>query len=259
MDNKPYIDEIRDLKRRMLKSLYLSKEGHLPSSFSVLDLLYVIYRDAISIGQDTSVKNQLILSKGHASLALYAVLARFGYIGFQELDGFGGRESRLGGHPDRNKVPGVVASTGSLGHGLPIAVGMSIAKNLDDDNGSIYVIVGDGEINEGTTWESLLLIEEHRLVNLCLIVDLNHSGDRAIKLGDVKSKFQGFDFEIVEIDGHNEKEISEAINMDIRLKPKVVIANTVKGYGLSAIENDPAWHHRVPNDSEYAELLQALL
>jgi transketolase len=258
MENTPYIDEIRELKRRMLKSLYLSKEGHLPSSFSVLDILYVIYRDAICIDRDPREKNQLILSKGHASLALYAVLAKFGYIDFSELDRFGARESRLGGHPDRNKVPGVVASTGSLGHGLPIAVGISIAKKLDNENGVIYVIVGDGEMNEGTTWESLLLIEEHHLVNLCLIVDLNHSGDRAIKLGDIKRKFQGFDFEIFEIDGHSEAEISEAINMGIRSRPKVVIANTVKGHGLSTIENNPAWHHRVPNDSEYADLLQEL-
>ncbi len=258
MDTQPYFDEISDMKRRMLKSLYVSKEGHLPSSFSVLDLLYVIYRDAIAKDGEAIVKNQLILSKGHASLALYAILAKFGYIDFQELDGFGGKDSRLGGHPDRNKVPGVVASTGSLGHGLPIAIGISIAKKLDGDSGSIYVIVGDGEINEGTTWESLLLIEEHRLVNLCLIVDLNHSGDRAIKLGDIFRKFQGFDFEIIEIDGHNEKEISEAIRMENRLKPKVVIANTVKGHGLPTIENNPAWHHRVPNDSEYAELLREL-
>jgi transketolase len=242
----------------MLKSLYVSKEGHLPSSYSVLDLLFVIYRDAMSRNIDSKIKHEFILSKGHASLALYAVLAKFGYIDFQELDGFGGCGSRLGGHPDRNKVPGVIASTGSLGHGLPIAVGISLAKNFSRENGAIYIVVGDGEINEGTTWESLLLMEEHCLANICLIVDFNHSGDRAIRLGDIKRKFEGFDFEILEIDGHDEKEISEAIKMDVRRKPKVVIAHTVKGHGLSAIENEPAWHHRVPTEVEYRDFFEAL-
>ena len=173
--------DVLDLVSTILVAGHLSKEGHLPSCLSVIDIIYVIYRDFIKSLEKHDPKTRFILSKGHASLALYAVLAKFGYINEDELKAFGQAGSRLGGHPDMRKVPGVEASTGSLGHGLPIAVGIALAMRDDPKLEHVIVIVGDGEINEGKNWESLLLMENHKLSKVKLMVDMNTSNDRASK------------------------------------------------------------------------------
>ena len=160
--------KIRELKKVILKASYISKEGHIPSAFSILDILYVLYNQILNINANNPIdenRDRFILSKGHASLGLYAVLSDRGFIDSEELETFGKFSSRLGGHPDCNKIPGVEASTGSLGHGFPIAVGIAMALKIKKSSSRVFVIVGDGECNEGTIWETALLAVNHNLNN----------------------------------------------------------------------------------------------
>jgi len=205
---------MKNLKEKIIKMSAKSKEGHIPSALSVLDLLWVLYDRVLNITPE-KVNNPdrdiFILSKGHASLGLYVVLAEKGFINSESLDDFCKFKSDLGGHPDRTKIPGVEASTGSLGHGLPIAVGTALGSKIKKQKNKVYVIVGDGECNEGTIWESALLASNHQLDNLCLIVDYNHSGDRALKLGNLEEKFKSFGWTAVSVDGHDQKKIYQAL------------------------------------------------
>jgi len=199
-----------------------------------------------------------VLSKGHASLALYAVLAAKGFFDPKLLETFAKPSSILGGHPDRNKVPGVEASTGSLGHGLPAAVGKALARKIQQKPGRIFCLVGDGECNEGSIWEACLLAAHHKLANLCLIVDYNHSTDRALSLEGLALKFQAFGFDTTYISGHNPRDIEIALQHQHLKKPTAVIAETTKGYGCQRMENNPEWHHRIPNAKELEEILAEL-
>ena len=167
-------------------------------------------------------------------------------------------DSRLGGHPDCNKVPGIVASTGSLGHGFPIAVGISLGSKIKHIDNRIFCLVGDGECNEGTIWESALLAAHHQLFNLCCIVDYNHSTDRALEFGDLVSKFSSFGWEVLQIDGHDHDEIYAALTYKNGKRPLVIIAETIKGHGVKRMENDPSWHHRSPNAEELKSIIEEL-
>lgn len=228
-------------------------EGHIPSAFSILDLLWVLYDRVLNVTPQNARdpdRDRLVLSKGHASLGLYAMLAEKGFIDTQTLNGFATFESRLGGHPDRTKVPGVEASTGSLGHGLPMAIGLALGMKIKKQSHKVYAIVGDGECNEGTIWESALLAAHHELSNLYCIVDYNHSGDRALNLGDLRKKFESFDWLAVSVNGHDQKEIYRALTQQSDRKPIAIIAETVKGYGSKIMENNPEWHHKAPKQGE---------
>ena len=189
--------DVNELKKRIVIAAYRAGEGHIASAFSILDILYVLHTQIL--GPD----DRFILSKGHASLAYYAALGL-------AFDDFCGYDSLFGGHPDRNKVPGVLASTGSLGHGFPIAVGVALARKIKGSPGRIYCLVGDGECNEGSIWEASLLAAHHKLDNLCLIVDHNHSNDRAIDLGNLTNKFSAFDFVVTRGSGHDHRKIGRA-------------------------------------------------
>lgn len=239
-----------NLKQQIVQIAYDAGEAHIPSAFSILDIVSVLY-DTILQESD-----RFVLSKGHGCLALYVVLAAKGIISQEQLKSFLKHDSILGGHPDRNKVPGVLASTGSLGHGLPMAVGMALAKKIEKESGRVYCLVGDGECNEGSIWEACLLAAHHNLNNLTVIVDYNHSTDRAVNLGSLRNKFQSFEFFAAEIDGHNREQIRRATNYRSR-RPMAIIANAIKGNGCARM-SDPAWHHRVPNKFELAEILQEL-
>src|SRR3989338_7104900 len=183
---------LKTLKQIIVTASAKSGEGHIPSAFSVLDILWVFYAKVFKF----ILKNPLdqrrdifILSKGHASLGLYAVLAEKGFFPLSELENFGKFNSMLGGHPDRNKFPGIEASTGSLGHGFPISLGIAMGLKIRRNSGKVFVLIGDGECNEGTVWESALLASHHNLSNLTCVVDYNHSTDRALGIGDVAKKF----------------------------------------------------------------------
>lgn len=238
------------LIERIVTTAYNSKEGHIASSLSILDLLYVLYDKFID------KENYFILSKGHASLGLYVVLEEFGLLE-DDLDKFCEFNSKLGGHPT-NKIKNVSSSTGSLGHGLPIGVGMALGEKIKKTNNKVYVIIGDGESNEGTIWESALLASNHNLSNLYCIMDYNHSNDRALKLDNVIDKFKSFNWDCISVCGHNHEEIFSTISSLNSDKPKFILANTIKGKGINFIENNPEWHHKFPNESELKQILNLL-
>jgi transketolase len=188
---------------------------------------------------------------------LYAVLASKGILAADALEHFCGYQAALGGHPDSVKLAGVEASTGSLGHGLPIATGMALGAKIQKHGNQIYCLVGDGECNEGSVWESALLAS-HQLHNLTCIVDYNHSTDRALQMGDLAAKFRSFGWDTAAIDGHHHGQILQALKQDHPERPLAVIAQTTKGKGVSLMENEPAWHHRSPNPDELQAMLKEL-
>jgi transketolase len=253
-------ERLKAIKKNIVQIAAASKEGHIPSAFSILDILWVLYDGVLNINAlepDKEDRDRFILSKGHASLGLYLVLAEKGFISTEDLNNFGKYDSILGGHPDVCKVPGVEASTGSLGHGFPIAVGMALGMKIKKQPGKVYVIIGDGESNEGTIWESAFLAAHHNLSNLRLIIDHNHSTDRALKIDDLAEKFISFGWNTLTIDGHNHEEIRKSLTQESD-KPLAIIAETIKGKGVASMENNPAWHHKFPTDDEMEKILAEL-
>lgn len=246
---------MRQIKENIIRIAYQAGEGHIASAFSILDLLLVLYGE----GFVTSKKeHRFVLSKGHASLALYAVLAQHNFFANEEIFSFCKYESNFGGHPDRTKLSGVEASTGSLGHGFPIAVGMALAEKIQQTNHKIFVVIGDGELNEGSVWESMLLAAHHQLDNLCCIVDFNHSTDRALSIGDLQAKFTAFGWHAFSINGHDHEAIKNAYSQTALGQPLVIIAETIKGYGCKVMENNPEWHHKSPSSEELELLVKDL-
>lgn len=240
-----------------------AKEGHVASAFSILDALLVLYSKFVVSGWPADLspdRDYVILSKGHGCLALYAVLNFFQQCSDDEMSTFCKYGSVYGGHPSRLKVPGVEASTGSLGHGLPISVGIAKALKIQKRHNKVFCIVGDGELNEGSNWEALLLAEQHRLDNLTILVDYNRSNDRAIDYGDcLRQKLESFGCYVLGAYGHDPEDIAETL--DYRHPPyqtKCVILRTVKGKGIKEMENNPAWHHRAPTKEELDGFLKEL-
>jgi len=249
------------MRRAILQAAAAAGEGHIASAFSILDLLWVAYDRVLRFdpaNPRADDRDRFVLSKGHASLGLYAVLAEKGFFPIEEMDRFARYESPLGGHPDSRKVPGVEASTGSLGHGLPMAVGMALALRIRGVERRVFTLVGDGECNEGSIWESALLGAHHHLGNLTCIVDYNHSTDRALQMGDIAAKFTAFGWAATAINGHDHDAIFEALSRSAPDRPTAIVATTVKGFGVKSMENEPAWHHRVPTREELSFLLQEL-
>lgn len=239
----------KSLVRRIIDVSYFNKEGHIGSSLSILDLLYGVY-------SSFNLFDQLVLSKGHASLGLYVILEHFELL-HDSLDNFCKFDSRLGGHPYCYTDSNIQCATGSLGHGFPFALGLAMSKKIQKDMGRVYCIIGDGESNEGTIWETALIASHRKIDNLCCIMDYNHSGDRALGLGNIIEKFEAFGWESIEIDGHNMSEIFNILKYRSS-KPFFVLANTIKGYGIPSMHNNPEWHHKSPNDSEYQSLLSQI-
>ena len=243
------MNNIKYLQYRICQLASDSGEGHVPSALSILDIVWVIYDKFININKVKKSfpdREQLILSKGHASLAQYVVLEKKGII--KKLDTYLSYNSNFGGHPDSNKVQGIEASTGSLGHGMPIAAGIAYAKKLKKIKSKVYCIIGDGECNEGTIWETSLLASNYKLNNLICIVDKNKSTDRAIKIDDIKKKFLSFSWNVAIVDGHSHKNLIKVLKKKTS-KPLVIIANTIKGKGVKFMErNQHEWHHKKIDD-----------
>ena len=222
------------------------QEGHVPSSLSILDVVWSIYNGGfVERGGDSS----FVLSKGHGSLALYVVLAHRGWFPREWLANFASFDSNLGGHPDRSLIPGVEASTGSLGHGFPFSAGLAYSKRLSGSPGRVFTLVGDGELNEGSMWETAMVASHHRLANLVCIVDDNGTSHRAINMGSISDKFSAFGWAVSEIDGHDLQQIHEALTR-IPKSPHAIIAKTVKGKGFAEMEGNPAWHHAKIHDED---------
>lgn len=254
---------LRNLKEVIIRTAMKAGEGHIASALSILDIVWILYNDILKFRADDPKwpdRDRFVLSKGHGCLALYAVLAEKGFFPKEWLDTMGKYDSPLGGHPDRNKIPGVEASTGSLGHGLPMAVGMALALKIKKSNGRVFCLVGDGECNEGTIWESLLLASHHKLGNLTVIVDYNHSTDRAIDLNSLYAKFAAFNFGYYHIDGHENFRIDflSASCCYQEDRPAAFIVHTTKGNGCKIMERNPEWHHKVPTEIELEEILKDL-
>jgi len=253
--------KINNIKKNILKASHYGKEGHVASSLSIVDILFVLYDNVMNLSVDninSDNRDYFILSKGHASLAHAAILEANKFITENELMSYCSHESILGGHLDKRKVPGVEASAGSLGHGIAISIGVALASKIKKIQNRIFVIVGDGECNEGTFWESMLLGANHNLDNLYCIIDYNRSNDRALKLDPLGEKLTAFGWNVEVIDGHSHAEIIRSTNNNLPGKPKAIIANTVKGCGIKEMENNPAWHHRTPSKEELKEMIKEL-
>lgn len=255
--------KMKDLRKRIVEISYANQEGHIPSAFSILDIMYVLCNDVMDIDPTMPLKeprDRLIVSKGHASIGIYTILADRGFIPEEELKTFGKFNSRLGGHPDFRKVPGIEVSTGSLGHGLPLGVGLAMGLKFKGSKETVYVIVGDGELNEGTNWEAALVAKEQNLDNLVCIVDYNHSSDRAVNIGDIEEKFRCFGWDACSVDGHNHAALINVLLPHQSDKPRAVVANTIKGFGCNTmtVEYAAAWHHRSPNKEEYVQVMEEL-
>jgi transketolase len=263
-------EKLRELRLRILKAAHATKEGHIASAFSVLEIIYALYRYAMWYSPlDPSLEDRdyFLLSKGHGAMALYAVLGEMKFFNIELLNTYYQKDSILGGHPDRLKVPGVEISSGSLGHGLPIAVGLAMALKRDGKKNRVFVLVGDGELNEGSNWEALLIAGTKSLDNLHIIVDYNHSTDAALDLAPLTGKLIGFHLDVRECEGHDVSDIlgsllplKELPGMVCTAKPPVVVvAQTVKGKGVRLIEQNPQmWHHRAPTDAELEQFTQEL-
>ncbi|HBR15736.1 MAG TPA: transketolase [Candidatus Omnitrophica bacterium] len=243
----------RDLRKMIVKMLQAGGRGHVGSALSLVEILRVLYDDVLRFDAGNPrwpQRDRCVLSKGHGCLALYAILADKKFFSETELLKFSKTDGLLGGHPEI-KVPGVEASTGSLGHGLPIGVGLAINARYERADHRVFVIVGDGECNEGSVWEAALCAGKHRLSNLTVVVDYNKHQSYAttFEVQDLEpfaDKWKAFGFGVQEIDGHNIEELRHAFT---RLpiedqKPSVVICHTVKGKGISRAENNLHWHHK---------------
>ena len=239
----------KPLRRRIVEMITKAGEGHIPSAFSIVDIIEVLYGSVLKDG------DRFILSKGHGCAALYCVLNAIGVIPEKDLEGYGTYEGVLGGHPDRTKAP-VECSTGSLGHGLPMGIGLALGLGIQKRGGRVFVLVGDGECHEGTTWESLLVGNNLNLRLTC-VVDRNGSADQICPHPWLAAQFKSFGWEVAEIDGHNQEEIEAALNHRPE-GPYAVIAHTIKGKGVSFLEGHGKWHHRIPNKEEYAAIMGEL-
>ena len=245
----------REIRKQLLKISNSAKSSHLGSALSIVDLLVVLYKKILK-------KNIFILSKGHACLAQYCVLQKFNYISSRVLKSYGKNHTILLSHVS-HKVPGVEFSTGSLGHGLPYAVGRALAEKINKKKKKIYVLISDGELNEGTTWESLLFASFHKLDNLIIIIDYNkiQSLDytkNILKLEPLNKKLVSFGCKVRKINGHNFDQIHKSLSFNSENKPYVIIANTIKGRGISFMENSILWHYKSPTDEELNNALKEL-
>ena len=258
----------RLVRRRDIEMIKASGLGHIGGEFSVIDILVTLYLQAMNISPDQlgdPERDRFILSKGHAAAALYTTLAVAGFLPPEELSTFMKPQSQLNGHPARTKIAAVEASTGPLGHGLPIAVGTAFAGELDSSARRTFVVVGDGELQEGSNWEALMTAGNHRLSHLCVIVDRNRlqQGARVEDTNDLEplgDKLAAFGLEVVEVDGHDHGALLDAL-ADVPAasgKPSAVIAHTKKGHPISFMFDNVAWHHKVPTTEQVSHALEEL-
>jgi transketolase len=252
---QPELDErSKYLRRLVVRGLEGGGRGHVGSSMSLIEIIRVLYDDVLRYRPKEPKwreRDRMILSKGHGCLALYVLLADKGFIELETLDTFCRRDSILGGHPEAGKIPGVEASTGALGHGLSVGVGMALAARMQRRDSRVFVVMGDGEINEGSVWEAALCAGKHRLSNLTALIDYNkiQSAGTTREIQDLEplaDKWRAFGFAPVEVDGHD---VTALRNLFRRLplagdKPTAIICHTVKGKGIPFAENDPNWHHK---------------
>jgi len=265
------IDELSDvalkIRQDILTMIHGAKSGHPGGALSIVDILIVLYSKCLkhdpkwNKSQNWENRDRFILAKGHASAALYAVLAESGYFEREELKTFRALHSRLQGHPSYGLLPGIEVSTGSLGQGLSMACGIALGLRLDKKDSHVFTILGDGEVQEGQVWEAAMTAAHYKLSNLTAIIDRNclqidGSTECIMSIGDISKKWAAFGWQVLEIYGHDYQEIYEALQKSRLIgnqnnAPVVIVANTVKGKGISFMENNASWHGKAPNDDEY--------
>lgn len=249
MINKMNIEKLKKISKEsriaILKLGIEINSPHIGPAYSIVEIITLIYEDILT------PNDKFILSKGHGCLALYNALH------------LKGKNPRLSGHPDIQIEEGIECTSGSLGHGLPISVGMAMGKKIKNESGKIIVLMGDGECQEGTIWESLLIASQNQLNNLIVVIDKNRLQaldfvSNISSLGNLKQKFESFGFFVIEVNGHDFEELKEAFTIQSDGLPKIIVANTIKGKGLKTMENNPIWHARLPQNEELEEALEGL-
>lgn len=269
LNTPPLDNRSRHLRRLVVNALDGGGRGHIGSSMSLIEIVRVLYDDVLRHRPSDPKwggRDRFILSKGHGCLALYAILADKGYFPADELWNFCKRDTYLGGHPEAGKIPGVEASTGALGHGLSIGVGMALAARIKQADTRVFVAMGDGEINEGSVWEAAMSAGKHGLANLTAIVDYNKIQSYSFvtevqPLEPLADKWRSFGFAAIEVDGHDVEALCRVLRAAPAEtgKPTAVICHTVKGKGVPFAENDPAWHHKSKMPAEQIKEMYAVL
>lgn len=251
---------IKEIRSDILRISKDSGHGHIPTCFSVVEILYAVYGTIRHDPHNPAWEERdiFILSKGHAALAHYCILAKFGYFDIKAVDSFGTFMSEFGCHADRLKVPGIEASTGALGHGIGIAAGIALALKIKKCSRRVYVLIGDGEANEGSVWEAIMVAVNLKLNNLTVLYDNNMSHLRGLQIRNPADRFRAFGCDVVTINGHNVQEIEQEIKKTSD-KVRLMVADTKKGFGCKTlIENQYEWHRKSPNENEFDVLMAEL-
>lgn len=259
-------EKARWTRRAVIGMIDKAQAGHIGGDFSVSDILTVLFSGVLKINPEDptwSERDRFILSKGHCAAALYATLAQCGFFSPLELSTFMAPLSALNGHPNRGKIPGVETNTGPLGHGLPVGVGAALGARISGGNERVFVVLGDGEMQEGSNWEALMSAAHYGLDNLFVTIDRNRlqQGARTEDtngLDSLPDRLASFGWEVREIDGHNYGQLYDAYQASTTGRPVAVVANTIKGKGVSFIEDRVEWHHKVPSKDQVALALKEL-
>ena len=261
-------EKAQQLRMDALKMIHRRGHGHPGGALSAAEIITALFFHHLKIDPDHpdwKNRSRFILSKGHACAILYPALARRGYFPIDDLKSWGHIGSHLQAHPDRLKTPGIEMTTGFLGHGISIGVGLCLAARLKGLDYHVYVLVGDGECQSGVLWEGVMSASKYRLSKLVVILDYNNVQldgfvDEIMPLEPIKKKWESFNWKTIEINGHNIKEVLEALDnaKESKNKPTVIIAHTIKGKGVSFMENKAEWHGKAPDDKEYAQAIEEL-
>lgn len=256
------------LRRDVVEMIMAGKAGHIGGDMSVMETLVSIYFHAMNISpenQDDPGRDMFVMSKGHCVESLYAVLAEKGFFPIEqvikEYSQFG---SKFIGHPN-NKLPGIEMNSGSLGHGLPVAIGMALAQKMNGVDARTYVVMGDGELAEGSVWEGAMSATQYHLDNLCAVIDRNRlqiSGttEEVMHQDSVEARFSAFGWNVISVDGNDVEAMCAALDeaKTVKSRPTLIVANTTKGCGSSVMENKASWHHHVPSQEEYEQIMADL-
>lgn len=262
MKNEELKKQATEIRKGIIESVFSAKCGHPGGSLSCADMMTYLYFDKMNINPENPSdpgRDRFVLSKGHCAPALYSTLANRGYFPVEELKTLRKTGARLQGHPDMKNIPGVDMSSGSLGQGVSAAAGMALSAKISGDSYKVYALLGDGEISEGQVWEAAMFAAHKKLDNLCIIVDNNNlqidgTLEEVNSPYPIDEKFKAFNFNVITIDGHNFDEIRKAFDAFTASnngKPTAIIAKTIKGKGVSFMENECGWHGKAPNEEEY--------
>lgn len=254
------------IRRKGMDMVHNAHASHIAGILSCADIIAVLYADIVKYdckNPKWSERDRVILSKGHNGVALYIALAESGFFADSELDSYGRDGSRLSCHISHKGVPGVEISTGSLGHGVCVACGMALHAKLKRKKYHIYSVIGDGECNEGSVWEMAMLAAQKKLDNFTVIIDRNRMqamgyGRDIINMDSMAERWNAFGWKTIEVNGHDHNNLRDAFKEETDNKPKLIIANTIKGYGVSFMENNLMWHYRDPQDEDYEAAVKEL-